>query len=92
MEEAEEVLKNQGIHMKKHAGKFVCAGLLVSVFGLILMVGVLIVTNLILGARYSSAPEFIRGTVTVVGDASWIFLGLGMLVLAMGLYMHTGKE
>ncbi len=78
--------------MKKHAGKFVCAGLLVSVFGLIVMAGTMIVADKVLGAGYKSANELLQEAVITIGDASWILFFIGLFVLAMGFLMHTQAE
>ncbi|MBU0527339.1 MAG: hypothetical protein ABH983_01860 [Candidatus Micrarchaeota archaeon] len=78
--------------MKKHAGKVVCTGILVSVFGLIVMAGTMIVADRVLGAGYKSANELLQESIITIGDASWILLFVGLIVLAMGFFMHTQSE
>lgn len=78
--------------MKKHAGKVVCTGILVSVFGLIVMAGTMLVADRVLGAGHKSANELLQEAIITMGDASWILLFMGLLVLAMGFFMHTQSE
>ena len=77
--------------MKKHAGKFVAAGMLILVFGLIIMAGVFLVSDMVIGAN-RTCPEVLEGTLSAAGEASWALLGFGGLALALGLYMHTGSD
>ncbi len=78
--------------MKKHAGKVVCTGILVSVFGLIIMAGTMLVSDKVLGAGQKVANEVLHEAVITMGDTSWIILFIGLFVLAMGFLMHTQSE
>jgi hypothetical protein len=77
--------------MKKHSGKVICSGLLIVVFGLIVMAGVSIVTESIVGTSKNAAPEIVN-LLSASGDTSWILIVIGALALVVGIFMRNGVD
>jgi len=78
--------------MKKHAGKFFQIGLMVSVFGLLIMGAVNIATGTILGQNYNSAPNLVQDVVGGATDASWALIIIGACLLIAGVFMITRAD
>lgn len=73
--------------MKKHSGNVVCAGLLVGLFGLLVMGAVMSATGL-----FFAPNDAALGIVQGANDFSLGVLALGALLLVFGLYMRTWSD
>lgn len=74
--------------MRKHSGKVVTLGLGASVFGLLLMAGKSLSSDIFGKSASAALAEFLK----TVDEVSWILLMLGITVLAIGAYMLTQPE
>lgn len=74
--------------MKKHSGKVIYFGIMVGLFGLLIMGAVSAATGFIMGGAYQA----ISGLVQTASDLSLALVVLGALFLGMGLYMRTGMD
>ena len=74
--------------MKKHSGNVVCAGLLIGLFGLLVMGGVTAATSLFLQVPVDG----VLGIVDGASELSTVMLVLGAVLLGFGLYMRTWSD
>ena len=76
--------------MKKHAGKFLYAGIMVSVFGLLIMAAVSLATGTILG--HGADSGFVKNVVSGATDTSWNLIVFGVCLLVISAFMFTRSD
>ncbi|MFH1520401.1 MAG: hypothetical protein ABID61_02030 [Candidatus Micrarchaeota archaeon] len=78
--------------MKKHAGHAFFWGLLISVFGLLLMGAVNIVTATFFKSSEGSFSNILSNFIKTTSDISFWSIVFGIVIIIFGIFMWTRKE
>jgi|WetSurMetagenome_2_1015567.scaffolds.fasta_scaffold725994_1 hypothetical protein len=78
--------------MKKHSGAVLYIGVMVAIFGILIMGVVNAASDLVLGSAYGSAGAQYLGIAQTVSDISLSLIIIGALFLGLGLFMRSGSD
>jgi hypothetical protein len=78
--------------MKKIGQKTIAAGILIAIFGILVMAAAAVVGESILSSGTGSAAEPVKGFVEFAGSASWAILILSALLIGVGTLMISRSD